>query len=195
MYPVFYFYSMRKLMFLIALFIVCFISRINAQWVSKDDYEATKDFFIDLRRNNRNLSDTNIVVINVLSWDEVININWENIIDNSSFLRYDLLKAIDYKVENSKKYRWTEDVLGRCNFISEKRLNKVSRKYNLEDFWKFFPKGYNDFSLPVFFENYTMCIFYWGNFCGGLCGHAKVSIYKKEETGWKEIQILFQLWS
>ena len=188
MHPVFYFYIMSNLFFLTALCLVCCTTNINAQWISKEDMEATRDFFADLRQNNPALSDTNIVVINTLFWNEVISLHWDAIIANTDFLSYDQVNEIRHKMEISRKYKFDKTILGNCRLISQKKFHAILKNKGFKAFWATFPKGYNKFSLPVFFANYTMCICYWGNFCGSYCGHQNTTIYKKEETGWRELK-------
>jgi hypothetical protein len=47
------------------------------------------------------------------------------------------------------------------------------------------------FTPPVFLRNYTLCLFNYAYYCGGVCGEGHTILYKKEGNGWKEIQTYF----
>lgn len=58
--------------------------------------------------------------------------------------------------------------------------------------WTYFQKNigrdFNEFSMPIFLRNSTYCLFYEANYCGGLCGGGRLSLYKREGEHWKIIK-------
>ena len=105
------------------------------------------------------------------------------------------IETIKGIIAASRKLEWSEDILGRCEFITKRDFKKAAKELTINEYWTHFPNGFHEFSLPVFFENYSICIFYQANNCGGLCGHGKISIYKKRDGIWDEITILSQWWA
>lgn len=88
------------------------------------------------------------------------------------------------------------DLFDSTLIISERRLKK-SFKGNVDIGWakfykKYSPNGYYNFSKPIFLRNDSLCIFYYGNHCGGLCGGGGLYVYKKTENGWKSWIELFR---
>jgi hypothetical protein len=185
------FYGMRKVLLIILLLTIS--AALKAQWISDKDYNTTKEFFRDLRKNNENLSDSDIVVIVTPGWNSINAINWDDAIIHNDDIDFDEVLKIRNKIEISKRFKWNQDIIGQFKPLTSKELSRADKNLNINEFWQHFPHGYNSFSLPVFFKDYTMCIFFWANYCGGLCGHVTVSIYKKEETGWKEYKRLSQI--
>lgn len=69
--------------------------------------------------------------------------------------------------------RWTTDLTGPIQFI---------RSDSSGD------HRYNRFSCPIFFRNYTRCLFYADHHCGPHCGGGGLTLYKKEGDHWVRIQ-------
>ena len=52
-------------------------------------------------------------------------------------------------------------------------------------FYKYYGESFNTYSAPIFLRNYTLCLFYSSNSCGGLCGGGQITLFKKEGNTWK----------
>ncbi|HEY4289174.1 MAG TPA: hypothetical protein VGN00_18860 [Puia sp.] len=70
------------------------------------------------------------------------------------------------------------------------RSDTITAIFNksLEDGWSYFydhfGPGFNSFGCPLFLHNYTWCLCYSANYCGGLCGAGKLALYEKKGDRW-----------
>ncbi|RYE32416.1 MAG: hypothetical protein EOP42_09455 [Sphingobacteriaceae bacterium] len=101
------------------------------------------------------------------------------------------------KKDNSKQLILTKDekkyLLGKIDeqqgFIWPHSLFKgdqkslVEQKNSTSKFKNFFQSIYS-FSKPIFIRNDTICIFYYGYYCGGECGKGSIEIYHKINEKW-----------
>ena len=51
-------------------------------------------------------------------------------------------------------------------------------------FYAHYGNGYKTYSSPIFLRDYTLCLFYSDQSCGGLCGSGQVILFKKEGYSW-----------
>lgn len=93
---------------------------------------------------------------------------------------------INNQIEILKSNKWTSGLVENSTFIDSAALKKIIIGV---DGWKNFHKHYGTFiyrfSKPIFLRNNTMCIFYFGYFCDGLCGYKNLSIYSKKGDQWQ----------
>lgn len=93
-----------------------------------------------------------------------------------------------------KKYpsltKWSKDLFTTIKIISKDSIDLIFKDNS--KWWPYFHKNigssFNSFSIPIFLRNYTYCLFYSDNHCGGECGDGKLTLYKMENNKWVEIQ-------
>lgn len=81
------------------------------------------------------------------------------------------------KVDEQQGFVWPD------NLFQNVRKDSSDKKNLTSNFKKFFQPIYN-FSKPIFIRNDSICIFYYGYYCGGECGQGSVEIYHKIDGKW-----------
>ena len=82
---------------------------------------------------------------------------------------------------------WTKELAAHARLIKKDTVEfAFSNRHR--DGWEYFHahfgRSFNTFSCPLFLRNYTWCIFYSANHCGGLCGTGQLALYKKDGDHW-----------
>jgi len=85
---------------------------------------------------------------------------------------------------------WTTDILPKIKIINSDTIKNIfkSKSGGWNYFYKHIGQSISSFSSPVFLKNYTLCLFYSDNMCGGLCGYGSLILYKKEGNQWMEVK-------
>jgi len=50
--------------------------------------------------------------------------------------------------------------------------------------------GFYSLSVPLFFRDFTLCVFANGYYCGSLCGRGHMSVYKKVNGQWEKLKVI-----
>ena len=83
---------------------------------------------------------------------------------------------------------WTTELAGNVRLITRDSVRKIFSRPDLHGGWGYFYDHYgralHDFSCPIFFRNYTLCLFYADYSCGSLCGQGYLCLYRKEGDHW-----------
>ncbi|RYE89741.1 MAG: hypothetical protein EOO37_04435 [Cytophagaceae bacterium] len=114
--------------------------------------------------------------------------------ESESCLKDVLTDTISYsKAELKTIKNYTQPVIASwAGMLPEIRILKSDtvqsifkdRHRNWDYFYKNIGQSFNAFSSPIFFRNYTYCLFYSANYCGGLCGGGSLRLYKKQKGVW-----------
>jgi hypothetical protein len=87
---------------------------------------------------------------------------------------------------------WPAGLIEHSTIIPKDTIAAAFAAKKLDDGWRYFKGHYDDgfymFTPPVFLRNYTLCLFNYAYYCGGVCGEGHTILYKKGGDGWKEIQ-------
>jgi len=100
---------------------------------------------------------------------------------------------IDSSLNTIKKKLWQPGLIQKSQFMTADSIKRILGQPNG---WSYFQKHFGQqifrFSKPIFFRNNTLCLFYYGNFCPGLCGFESLIIYKKEGDAWESSFVFYQ---
>jgi hypothetical protein len=132
--------------------------------------------------------------------------------DNNSFFTYERignkLKAIDslvliydekqFIVNNLEKQidtsLWSNFDIPYSLAMTQDSITTIFTDDNLG--WTYFLKEYrsciNSFSVPIFFRNNQLCVFYFEQICGDLNGGGEFAIYRRENGYWVKWLTLFE---
>ncbi|RPD45185.1 hypothetical protein [Paracnuella aquatica] len=81
---------------------------------------------------------------------------------------------------------WTKPHFRNWHLVSEDSLKHY---HEVDQYFWFSPDRLGGrlytFSKPVFFRNDSMCLFYWGYWCGTRCGEGQLALYQKQDGKWK----------
>lgn len=107
--------------------------------------------------------------------------------DSSTFTNEEL------KLIKQKKYvsvaHWNKSFFPNIKFVRRTLLDSIFSK-NFGG-WSYYKSkigdSFNSFSMPIFLRNYTYCLFYSDNSCGGLCGGGRLILYRRNNGTWEEI--------
>ena len=84
---------------------------------------------------------------------------------------------------------WQPGLLDSSRLIKADTVTKIFKNGDLFSGWDYFRKNYGrelySFSKPIFLRNNTICLFYFGDRCGELCGEGGLYIYIKKNGVWK----------
>jgi len=105
-------------------------------------------------------------------------------------------KYIHKQLEEMERPYLKADLFDSTQIVSPSSIHRLFKK-GIGEGWEAFykrysPKGYYVFSKPIFLRNDSLCIFYYGYSCGGLCGSGGLYIYKKTGSDWKPWLELFR---
>ncbi len=95
-------------------------------------------------------------------------------------LTKDEKKYLLEKIDEQQDFIWPNNLFQNSQKIDLEEKNSNS---NLKKKLKKFQSIYN-FSKPVFIRNNSICIFYYGYYCGGECGQGSIEIYRKINSKW-----------
>ena len=106
------------------------------------------------------------------------------------------LKYIHDQLNKMDRPYLKSDLFDSTQIVSPSSIHRLFKK-GIGEGWEAFykrysPKGYYVFSKPIFLRNDSLCIFYYGYSCGGLCGSGGLYIYKKTGSDWKPWLELFR---
>ena len=100
------------------------------------------------------------------------------------------IEEIDDQIKNSRIKNWSTDLLKKAKIVNHDTITNIFADKNKN--WKYFKQkfsgSYKRYSAPIFFRNYTYCLFYYSNVCGRLCGNGAMVLYKKENGEWKSVE-------
>ena len=157
--------------------------------VNQDSTEYIKQciaFIKDVKKER--LTDTNFILVeNPFSYEYYDCIS-KFLTESTTFSNDELTFIKDQKYPSLKK--WTKDFFTTIKIISKDSLDLIFKDNS--KWWTYFHKNigqsFNTFSIPIFLRNYTYCLFYSDNHCGGECGDGKLTLYKFENNKWIEIK-------
>jgi len=125
-------------------------------------------------------------------------------IDNNDCLKEVLLDTLtfsrqerDYISGEAKKptiQSWTNEIFPNIKIVSSDTIRKIFKDYSKEHskgwdyFYSHIGKSADGFSSPIFYKNYTYCLFYSDHYCGFLCAEGSLTLYKKEGNKWIEVK-------
>ena len=82
---------------------------------------------------------------------------------------------------------WTASLVPQAQLIRSDTISAIFKR-SVEDGWSYFVdhigRDFNSLGCPLFLRQYTWCLCYSANYCGGLCGTGKLALYKKEGSHW-----------
>lgn len=81
------------------------------------------------------------------------------------------------KIDEQQGFVWPDNLFQNIQKSNLEEKNPTSKLKNS------FQKIYS-FSKPIFIRNHTICIFYYGYYCGGECGKGIIEIYHKVNDKW-----------
>jgi hypothetical protein len=114
---------------------------------------------------------------------------------NSNFIVFteDEKSIIINSLHSLKLQRWKEETLKNATIISSDTIGKIFDDPQKD--WEYFRKkyggGFYSLSKPIFLRDNSLCVFYFGNNCGELCGEGKFSVYKKTFFGWSHYVTIY----
>jgi hypothetical protein len=86
--------------------------------------------------------------------------------------------------------KWDTKLVEKVKIISSDTVTAIFKDRN--KWWTYFYNHYgssfNSYSAPIFLRDYTLCLFYSDNSCGGLCGSGRITLFKKEQGIWRPIK-------
>jgi hypothetical protein len=87
-------------------------------------------------------------------------------------------------------HRWTNQLFPKIKIVNSDTIRKIfeNKSQGWEYFYQHVGHRADYFSAPVFFNNYTSCLFYSGYSCGFLCAYGSLILYKKEGNHWTEVK-------
>jgi len=96
---------------------------------------------------------------------------------------------VDAEGEKALIKKWTTTFFPKI--VTQDTINAIFKPRSLSG-WLYFHTHFGrriiNFSKPIFFRNYTYCLFYYGSSCGGTCGGGGLFLYKKEDDKWVEVK-------
>ena len=136
----------------------------------------------------KNLSDANFILADKpFSFEYFDCIN--ELIKDTTIYTKDEIKLIKDKTQPSLT-KWTKELFANTKLVSSDTINSIFK--DKLKWWTYFYKhigrGFNTFSVPIFFRNDSYCLFYSDHHCGGLCGGGRLTLYKKENNKWTEVK-------
>ncbi|MCD6012386.1 MAG: hypothetical protein K0Q79_2248 [Flavipsychrobacter sp.] len=90
------------------------------------------------------------------------------------------------KISASGSFRWTKDFFPNAEIVDSTRyfnelMNSIGSR-SRPAFWTI--------SLPVFLRNGEYCVLFSLYYCGSMCGHSELSVYKYESGLWQKFSVL-----
>ena len=109
--------------------------------------------------------------------------------DTVNFTKYEMIQ-IHNQISIPSLTHWTSDLVPKAKLISSQTLKSIfsNRGKEWKYFYKHFGRSYISYSAPIFLRNYSYCLFYSAQYCGGTCGGGIMQLYKKEGTLWIKIR-------
>lgn len=175
-----------KWIFFIILISICL--HIETYSSDQDSRLATKDFLSSIR--NTYITNEKIIIVNNPETKEFKNcLDW--IFKDSLIISRTSKESIIHQIEHPDVMVWTSEMIPRSIIIDKDSLATIF-KGDYTKGWNYFSSNYGKeffiFSLPVFFNNDTMCLFYVDRHCGEMCNEGEIVLYKKEKKGWAVIK-------
>lgn len=145
--------------------------------------EETKDFLQNFDSKKPYLLDSKPFAFEYLECIDAIKY------DTLHFTRSEIIE-IEKQAKTPKIKNWTKDLLKQATLVNHDTIKNIFADFKNKH-WRYFRKNYgssfNTYSAPIFLRNYTYCLFYFSNSCGGLCGGGSMVLYKKENGEWKSV--------
>jgi len=157
----------------------------NTTSKQKREYiEETKEF-IKYIRTNEYTDDTILLVDkpNMKEFNECIN----SLFRDTTLFAFDEQEIIKAQVDEPLLKKWDTKLVDKAKIISRDTVTAIFKDRNKwwTYFYKYYGESFNTYSAPIFLRNYTLCLFYSSNSCGGLCGGGQITLFKKEGNTWK----------
>jgi len=94
---------------------------------------------------------------------------------------------------SNKSYikQWRKDFFDDVTIIPSDTIKLIFGKDPFDDwnyFYEHYGSSFNSFSAPIFFRDYTFCLFYSDNSCGMLCGTGNLSLFQRKNNEWKLVK-------
>jgi len=128
------------------------------------------------------LKDSTYVLLN----EPQIEVTCEKLAASDSLFSISEKNKLNEQLKSQRVKSWEEVWPYKIKFISSgnlKEFNKLNNAFNWVAFKKDISSSYYVISSPVFFENYSFCIYYEANYSdSGEVGVAK--LYKKVRNNW-----------
>ncbi len=110
----------------------------------------------------------------------------DSILLDSTLVSPEESKSLREMAANPIVSSWTSNIFPDYRIVSTDTIRNIFEDH--ADGWKYFHDhiGFRIFylSCPIFFRNYTFCIFYSSFGCDGLCGGGAMCLYKKVDGKW-----------
>ena len=111
-----------------------------------------------------------------------------NSIEDSVDFTADERAQIAGEIKHPRITVWTNDWVPDARIIPKQEINEIFKDGGIEGGWNAFYNRYgesfSDYSMPIFLRDNTLCLFYSGNHCGGLCGYGALVLYRRDGNGW-----------
>ena len=111
----------------------------------------------------------------------------DNILLDSALVSPDENDLLKKMVANPIVSNWTSNIFPDYRIVNSDTIRNIFEKYH-SDGWEYFHAhiGFMIYylSCPIFFRNYTYCIFYSSSGCDLLCGGGALCLYKKVDDKW-----------
>jgi hypothetical protein len=137
----------------------------------------------------KELNDTAFILVDKPFAFEYFECIQELLTDTANYSKEERL-FIQEATRKSKIKFWSSPMFSKVKMMDSKTIDSVFNDRSKG--WKYFHENigqsFNSFSAPIFFRNYSYCIFYFDNSCDNLCGGGQLILYKKQNGKWKNIQ-------
>lgn len=113
---------------------------------------------------------------------------------DTTILSREELDYIKHQDENPQIQKWTSKILPGVRILKRSTIEDAFKDPGEWDYFhKHIGKSFSTISAPIFLRDYSYCIFYFDNHCGGLCGHGELNLYKKVNDKW-EVVMCYCVW-
>ncbi|MEI8280081.1 MAG: hypothetical protein WCG87_09980 [Bacteroidota bacterium] len=154
-----------------------FINQVLSDKIKLDSFYKGENYILDkvnFKAFDKRLFSRNYLDANNGPITDII-----NILDSASIYN---------NINSLETFQLDENKLINSKLVSNSKIHKVfNRRY--KDGWYYLNKKmgvyrYFEISIPIFFDSGRKAIFYYGLFCGGLCGEQILSVYENINGLW-----------
>ena len=107
--------------------------------------------------------------------------------DTITFSKGEIIE-LEKQIKAPRIKKWSNSLLKHGKLVEHDTIKNIFSDFKTKH-WPYFRKNYgtsfNTYSNPIFLRNYTLCLFYSSNSCGGLCGEGYIKLYKKTNGKWE----------
>ncbi len=135
-------------------------------------------------------------ILKSLAKDTIFSLGYKyESVDNLLILSKEDKKQIDSQLDSLSSDNWYESLhLENAQAVSQDSIKAIFA--NTPDLgWQYFRTKYGKelyhFSKPVLLRNNTLCLFYYSNACGSLCGEGYLTLFRKEQGSWVKWFIIY----